>query len=175
MKTAAQDLDPSVANQAPQARKEFPLVRLGMLENDPREVQVEAQPGRRCLEAAPRRRVAWVANPCPGLRVAGLRGELPSRVTDGGLLPDLPGLLAAMLFLIGGGVFALYPVAVSHAADRAPAGALVRMSQGLLLINALGATLSPPLITPLMIHTGNAGLFVALAGLGVVLVRSKCA
>lgn len=86
------------------------------------------------------------------------------------LLPDLPGLLAAMLFLIGGGVFALYPVAVSHAADRAPAGALVRMSQGLLLINALGATLSPPLITPLMIHTGNAGLFVALAGLGVVLV-----
>ena len=86
------------------------------------------------------------------------------------LVPDLPGLLAAMLFLIGGGVFALYPVAVSHAADRAPAGALVRMSQGLLLINALGATLSPPLITPLMIHTGNAGLFVALAGLGVVLV-----
>ncbi|WP_110689996.1 MFS transporter [Salinicola endophyticus] len=86
------------------------------------------------------------------------------------LLPSLPWLLAAALFLLGGGVFALYPVAVSHAADRAPAGALVRMSQGLLLINALGATLSPPLITPLMTHVGDAGLFVALLGLGSCLV-----
>ncbi|WP_353981401.1 MFS transporter [Salinicola endophyticus] len=86
------------------------------------------------------------------------------------LLPPLPWLLAGALFLLGGGVFALYPVAVSHAADRAPAGALVRMSQGLLLINALGATLSPPLITPLMTHVGDAGLFVALLGLGGCLV-----
>ena len=86
------------------------------------------------------------------------------------LLPPLPWLLAVALFLLGGGVFALYPVAVSHAADRAPAGALVRMSQGLLLINALGATLSPPLITPLMTHVGDAGLFVALLGLGGCLV-----
>ncbi|MCE3027141.1 MFS transporter [Salinicola sp. DM10] len=86
------------------------------------------------------------------------------------LLPPLPWLLAGALFLLGGGVFALYPVAVSHAADRAPAGALVRMSQGLLLINALGATLSPPLITPLMTHVGDAGLFVALLCLGGCLV-----
>lgn len=85
-------------------------------------------------------------------------------------MPQLPWLLAVVLFLLGGGVFALYPVAVSHAADRAPAGALVRMSQGLLLINALGATLSPPLITPLMTHVGDPGLFVALAGLGAFLV-----
>ena len=41
------------------------------------------------------------------------------------LLPPLPWLLAVALFLLGGGVFALYPVAVSHAADRAPAGALL--------------------------------------------------
>ncbi|GHB25543.1 MFS transporter [Salinicola rhizosphaerae] len=85
-------------------------------------------------------------------------------------IPTQPALMAGVLFLIGGGVFALYPVAVSHAADRAPAGALVRMSQGLLLINALGATLSPPLITPLMTHVGDRGLFMALTGLGVVLV-----
>src|SRR5690554_7271792 len=39
-------------------------------------------------------------------------------------------MLAGLLFLLGGGVFSLYPVAVGHAADRAPAGALVRMSQG---------------------------------------------
>lgn len=84
-------------------------------------------------------------------------------------LADRPWLLAGVLFLLGGGVFALYPVAVSHAADRAPAGALVRMSQGLLLINALGSTLSPPLISPIMATLGDAGLFWSLAALGAAL------
>ncbi|GHE20203.1 MFS transporter [Halomonas urumqiensis] len=79
-------------------------------------------------------------------------------------------LLAALLFLLGGGVFSLYPVAVGHAADRAPAGALVRMSQGLLLINAIGSTVSPPLISPMMTVLGDAGLFWALGALGGILV-----
>lgn len=43
------------------------------------------------------------------------------------------------------------------------------MSQGLLLINELGATFSPPLITPVMSRLGNGGLFMAMGGLGVVL------
>ena len=51
------------------------------------------------------------------------------------ILPSSPLLLMVLLFLLGGGVFAVYPVAVSHAADRAPAGALVRMVQGLSLIH----------------------------------------
>lgn len=85
-------------------------------------------------------------------------------------LPDGPWMLAGLLFLLGGGVFALYPVAVSHAADRAPAGALVRMSQGLLLINAIGSTISPLMITPAMSVLGDAGLFWSLATLGAVLV-----
>ncbi|MGM0701394.1 MAG: MFS transporter [Pseudomonadota bacterium] len=86
------------------------------------------------------------------------------------LLPMTPWLLAGLLFLLGGGVFSLYPVAVGHAADRAPAGALVRMSQGLLLINAIGSALSPSLISPLMVAMGDAGLFWAFGGLGVFLV-----
>lgn len=86
------------------------------------------------------------------------------------VLPGEPWILAGLLFFLGGGVFALYPVAVSHAADRAPAGALVRMSQGLLLINAIGSTLSPPLITPVMTALGDGGLFWSLGGLGVFLV-----
>lgn len=44
-------------------------------------------------------------------------------------LPSDSFLLPAMLFLLGGGVFTLYPVAVSHAADRAPSDALVPMIQ----------------------------------------------
>lgn len=86
------------------------------------------------------------------------------------MLPNDPRILAALLFFLGGGVFALYPVAVSHAADRAPAGALVRMSQGLLLINAIGAMVSPPLITPIMALAGDSGLFWSLGGLGLFLV-----
>ncbi|MFC3292661.1 MFS transporter [Modicisalibacter luteus] len=85
-------------------------------------------------------------------------------------LPLNAWMLASLLFLLGGGVFALYPVAVSHAADRAPAGALVRMSQGLLLINAVGSTVSPPLITPVMDAVGDSGLFWSLGALGLVLV-----
>ncbi len=85
-------------------------------------------------------------------------------------LPLPPWGLAALLFLLGGGVFSLYPVSVGHAADRAPAGALVRMSQGLLLINAIGSTLSPPIITPVMAVVGDAGLFWSLGALGLILV-----
>ncbi|WP_416139980.1 MFS transporter [Halomonas sp. HK25] len=85
-------------------------------------------------------------------------------------LPMSPWLLAGLLFLLGGGVFSLYPVAVGHAADRAPAGALVRMSQGLLLINAIGSALSPPLISPVMGVLGDAGLFWSFGALGLFLV-----
>jgi len=85
-------------------------------------------------------------------------------------LPMTPWVLAGLLFLLGGGVFSLYPVAVGHAADRAPAGALVRMSQGLLLINAIGSALSPPLVSPVMSLLGDAGLFWAFGAMGVSLV-----
>lgn len=78
--------------------------------------------------------------------------------------------LAGLLFLLGGGVFSLYPVALGHAADRAPAGALVRMSQGLLLINAIGSAISPPVITSVMAVVGDSGLFGSLGTLGLLLV-----
>jgi len=86
------------------------------------------------------------------------------------LLPLNLWILAGLLFLLGGGVFSLYPVAVGHSADRAPAGALVRMSQGLLLINAIGSALSPPLVSPAMSLLGDAGLFWAFGAMGIVLV-----
>ena len=79
------------------------------------------------------------------------------------LVPLSSVLLAAMLFLLGGGVFALYPVAVSHAADRAPVETLVPMIQGMLLINSLGSAMSPLLISPAMNAHGETGLFWAFA------------
>ncbi|OAI84769.1 MFS transporter [Pseudomonas putida] len=86
------------------------------------------------------------------------------------LLPSNSVLLPAMLFLLGGGVFAVYPVSVSHAADRAPAEALVPMIQGMLLINSLGSALSPLAISPVMNSYGAAGLFWAFAAVNLAMV-----
>lgn len=86
------------------------------------------------------------------------------------MVPLSSAMLAAMLFLLGGGIFAVYPVAVSHAADRAPAEALVPMIQGLLLINSLGSALSPLMISPVMNSFGEAGLFWAFAVINLAMV-----
>lgn len=86
------------------------------------------------------------------------------------LLPMTNTLLTVLLFLLGGGIFALYPVAVSHAADRASADALVRMIQGLLLINSLGSAVSPLMVSSIMGRVGASGLFWALAVLHLALM-----
>lgn len=62
------------------------------------------------------------------------------------------------------------PVAVSHAADRAPAEALVPMIQGLLLINSLGSALGPMMISPLMNSFGANGLFWVFALINMCMV-----
>lgn len=75
------------------------------------------------------------------------------------ILPSYPPLLMVLMFLIGGGIFAIYPVAVSHSADRAEASELVRVIQGMLLINSVGSAISPLIISPLMNRLGASGLF----------------
>ncbi|MBJ9977676.1 MFS transporter [Pseudomonas sp. S75] len=86
------------------------------------------------------------------------------------LLPSTSVWLPAALFLFGGGVFAIYPVSVSLAADRAPMDALVPMIQGLLLINSLGSAMSPLAISPVMTSYGEAGLFWAFAVVNLAMV-----
>ncbi|AMA45801.1 MFS transporter [Pseudomonas monteilii] len=86
------------------------------------------------------------------------------------VMPPSPYLLMGALFLLGGGIFAIYPVAVSHAADRAPAEELVPMIQGLLLINSLGSAMSPLAISSVMNRFGEAGLFWAFAGINAAMV-----
>lgn len=75
------------------------------------------------------------------------------------ILPSNVILLSVLLFLLGGGIFAVYPVAVSHSADRAATNELVRMIQGLLLINSIGSVISPLIISPTMAKIGNSGFF----------------
>jgi MFS family permease len=78
------------------------------------------------------------------------------------LLPSTSPWLVVFFFLLGGGIFAIYPVAVSFSADSTSADALVRMIQGLLLINSLGSAISPLIISPLMALVGPSGLFWAM-------------
>lgn len=85
------------------------------------------------------------------------------------ILPNNFTLLCILFFLLGGGVFAVYPVAVSHSADRAVANELVRMIQGLLLINSIGSAISPLIISPAMTWFGTSGFFLAFTLLNIVL------
>jgi MFS family permease len=86
------------------------------------------------------------------------------------LLPVASPMLYVALFLLGGGVFAIYPVSVSFSADSASTASLVRMIQGLLLINSLGSALSPLMISPVMTALGAVGLFWSLALLNLLLM-----
>jgi MFS family permease len=85
------------------------------------------------------------------------------------VLPDSKSLLMVLLFLLGGGVFAVYPVAVSHCTDTASADSLVRLIQGLLLINSIGSSLSPLIISPAMESIGASGFFWSFVVLNVAL------
>lgn len=85
------------------------------------------------------------------------------------VLPDSHTLLMLLLFLLGGGVFAIYPVAVSHCTDNAATGSLVPLIQGLLLVNSIGSSLSPLIISPAMEWIGAAGFFLAFALMNVAL------
>lgn len=85
------------------------------------------------------------------------------------ILPSNLIVLSILLFLLGGGVFAVYPVAVSHSADRAAPNELVRMIQGLLLINSIGSAVSPLIISPVMSWVGTSGFFWAFMLLNLLL------
>jgi MFS family permease len=85
------------------------------------------------------------------------------------VLPDTPILLFVLLFLLGGGVFAIYPVAVSHCADQGSTASLVPLIQGLLLVNSIGSSISPLIISPAMEAFGASGFFLSFALLNVAL------
>ncbi|MBB6261879.1 MFS family permease [Paenochrobactrum gallinarii] len=85
-------------------------------------------------------------------------------------LPQNSPFLIVVFFLLGGAIFAIYPVAVSFAADSTSSDALVRMIQGLLLINSVGCAISPLIISPVMALMGPLGLFWSLGLLNVLMI-----
>ena len=85
-------------------------------------------------------------------------------------LPQNSTTLMVTFFLLGGGIFAIYPVSVSFAADRASADSLVPMIQGMLLINSIGSAISPITISAAMSEFGASGLFWSLAVLNILMV-----
>jgi len=85
-------------------------------------------------------------------------------------LPHSPTTLMITLFLLGGGIFAIYPVSISFSADRASAASLVPMIQGMLLVNSLGSAISPISISAVMSAFGASGLFWSLAVLNILMV-----
>ena len=74
----------------------------------------------------------------------------------------MPGLdaprLYLLFFLIGGVVFALYPLCVAHLLDHLPANALLAGCSALLLLNGLGAAIGPLLAGAAMQQLGATAL-----------------
>jgi len=80
------------------------------------------------------------------------------------LAPHWPFLARSVLvFICGGGLFALYSLSLAHATDYATAHTVADVNRNLLLANALGAVVAPAAGGALMLALGAKGLFVLLA------------
>ena len=79
-------------------------------------------------------------------------------------------MMGALLFLLGGVIFTIYPVSISLAADRTSAETLVPMIQSLLLINSVGSAASPLAISTTMQHFGPQGIFWSFLATGVLML-----
>jgi len=77
------------------------------------------------------------------------------------LVPDLGfWALAGMTILYGGIVYALYPLAVSHANDYLDPADLVAASAGLIMAMAVGAAIGPLATAVVMEEIGPDGLYI---------------
>lgn len=85
----------------------------------------------------------------------------------------LPNLVAASLF--GGAIYAMYPVIVAHANDRASPDTFLQISGGLLLLFGAGAIAGPAIAGAIMVWYGPAGLFLTtiFAHIGIILYGIK--
>ena len=87
--------------------------------------------------------------------------------TTMGMEDPLPTILVLAVFL-GGGMTIIYPTAVAHAFDHVDRDRFIAASSGLIMAFAIGATLSPALVSILMGRVGPYGFFLyegAVAGI----------
>lgn len=80
-----------------------------------------------------------------------------------------PILIGLLLFLLGGGAFAVYPISISHACDSIETHDITAAIQGLLIFYSVGAVLGPLLGSILMHYSDAIGLPLFLGGVSILL------
>ena len=78
-------------------------------------------------------------------------------------------IAGALVFLLGGMAFSIYPLSLSHACDELRPDQVLGANQGLLLAYSLGAMIGPLLAPFVMVQFGPEGLFIYFALCGVLL------
>ncbi len=91
---------------------------------------------------------------------------LMASVPKGGTELAMP---RALIFLLGGAVSVIYPIAVSHAFDYIEPNRMVAANGGMLLVWAIGATFGPLIGSLAMGQLGPAGLFAFMAAMASAL------
>jgi MFS family permease len=86
----------------------------------------------------------------------------------------MTGWLVVLILAFGGTMFAIYPLALSHANDFIDRGDFVAASGGLIMFFSIGATLGPTMAGALMETAGTYSLFgyMAVCGLALALVAA---
>ncbi|MCX8225868.1 MAG: MFS transporter [Sulfitobacter sp.] len=86
------------------------------------------------------------------------------------LAPESRVLNLVLAGILGGSIFAMYPVIVAHANDHAAFGTAIQISGGLLLLYGLGGIVGPLLAGWAMAMLADRALFIVTAGSHIVVI-----
>lgn len=86
------------------------------------------------------------------------------------LKPETRGLNLLLAAILGGSIFALYPVIVAHANDHAAPGTSIQISGGLLLTYGIGGIIGPLIAGGLMGTAGPLALYAVTASAHVLII-----
>ncbi|MDF2176721.1 MFS transporter [Aliiglaciecola sp. CAU 1673] len=72
---------------------------------------------------------------------------------------DFPLFTSILVFMLGGTIFAIYPISLSQACDELPTSQVISGNQGLLLVYSIGAMIGPLLAPLFLMMLGASGMF----------------